>query len=36
MLKTYTGSCHCGAAPVKYADGRNNSWWNAPAETRHL
>lgn len=24
------------AAPVKYADGRNNSWWNEPAETRHL
>lgn len=23
-------------APVKYADGRNNSWWNEPAETRHL
>jgi hypothetical protein len=24
------------AAPVKYADGRNNRWWNAPTETRHL
>lgn len=24
------------AAPLKYADGRNNSWWNEPAETRHL
>jgi hypothetical protein len=23
-------------APVNYADGRNNAWWNAPAETRHL
>ena len=23
-------------APVKYADGRNNNWWNAPKETRHL
>jgi hypothetical protein len=24
------------AAPVHYADGRNNSWWLTPAETRHL
>jgi hypothetical protein len=24
------------ALPVTYADGRNNNWWNAPAETRHL
>ncbi|MBD1867311.1 GFA family protein [Cyanobacteria bacterium FACHB-471] len=23
-------------APVQYADGRNNNWWAAPAETRHL
>jgi hypothetical protein len=23
-------------APVSHADGRNNAWWNAPAETRHL
>ncbi|MBD1997831.1 GFA family protein [Leptolyngbya sp. FACHB-541] len=23
-------------APVQYADGRNNKWWAAPAETRHL
>jgi hypothetical protein len=23
-------------APVKYADGRNNKWWETPAETRHL
>lgn len=23
-------------SPLKYADGRNNSWWNEPAETRHL
>jgi len=24
------------AAPVRYADGRNNAWWNEPAEVRHL
>ena len=24
------------AAPVRYASGRDNAWWNAPAETRHL
>jgi hypothetical protein len=24
------------AAPVNYSDGRNNAWWNAHAETRHL
>ena len=24
------------AAPVKYANGRDNSWWNEPQETRHL
>ncbi|SFN18228.1 GFA family protein [Variovorax sp. OV329] len=23
-------------APVHYADGRNNAWWNPPGETRHL
>ena len=23
-------------APVRYADGCNNSWWNQPDETRHL
>jgi hypothetical protein len=23
-------------APVKLFDGRNNNWWNVPAETRHL
>lgn len=24
------------ALSVQYMDGRNNNWWNAPAETRHL
>jgi hypothetical protein len=24
------------AAPIKYANGRDNSWWTPPAETRHL
>lgn len=24
------------SAPVKYANGRDNSWWTEPAETRHL
>jgi hypothetical protein len=23
-------------APVKYSNGRDNNWWVAPAETRHL
>ena len=23
-------------SPVTYADGRNNAWWNRPAEVRHL
>jgi hypothetical protein len=23
-------------APVNYSDGRNNAWWNKPAEVRHL
>lgn len=24
------------AAPLHFADGLNNNWWNQPAETRHL
>ena len=24
------------AAPVQFCDGRNDNWWVAPAETRHL
>jgi hypothetical protein len=24
------------AAPVRYSNGRDNAWWNAPEETRHL
>jgi hypothetical protein len=24
------------AAPVNYANGRDNKWWEPPAETRHL
>jgi len=24
------------ASPVRYANGRDNAWWNPPAETRHL
>ena len=23
-------------APVRHANGRDNAWWNRPAETRHL
>ena len=24
------------AAPVRYANGRDNAWWDTPRETRHL
>jgi hypothetical protein len=24
------------ASPVRFANGRDNAWWNPPAETRHL
>jgi hypothetical protein len=24
------------AAPVRFSDGKANTWWNPPAETRHL
>ena len=24
------------SAPVRYANGRDNAWWNPPDETRHL
>ena len=24
------------AAPVRYANGRDNAWWTPPSETRHL
>jgi hypothetical protein len=24
------------AAPVHYSNGKDNAWWNAPEETRHL
>lgn len=24
------------AIPIKFADGRNDNWWNAPGEIRHL
>jgi len=30
------GDAELAAAPVGYANGRDNNWWVAPAETRHL
>ena len=24
------------AAPIRYSNGRDNAWWDAPEETRHL
>ncbi|HMJ54605.1 MAG TPA: hypothetical protein VK540_21130 [Polyangiaceae bacterium] len=24
------------AGPIQFCDGKNDNWWNPPAETRHL
>jgi hypothetical protein len=42
MLRTYVAclddisQSELAAVPVKYMDGRNNSWWNEPSVARHL
>jgi hypothetical protein len=35
MLRTYAGSCHCGA-PTRYYDGLHERRSERAGETRHL